>query len=73
MKRQAMMPPYNHEESRSTKMVLPVTMAIIGASVVVMAIMLLTKDKGKISENGSYDVENYDIVDNQPFIYSICE
>jgi hypothetical protein len=73
MKRQAMMPPYSHDKKRDTKMVLPVTMAIIGASVVVMAIMLLSKDKPKTAENGGYDVENYDIVTNQPFIYSICE
>ena len=53
---------------------LPVTFAILGASVVLMAVMLLSgSGRHNRKEKGSYDVENYDVVGNQPFIYGIAE
>jgi hypothetical protein len=73
MKRQSYKPPYIHEHSQSRKIALPLTLAVLGASVMVMAVMLFTAEKPNTSENGSFDVENYDIVGNKPFIYSICE
>jgi hypothetical protein len=73
MKRQIKQPPYSFEQSRTSKVVLPVTLAILGASVVIMAVMLITNENNKSNDDGSYDVENYDIVGNMPFIYSICE
>ena len=66
------MPPYG-QSPKSTKVVLPVTMAVLGASLMVMAVMLLTKEKGKTKDNGTYEIENYDVVGDIPFIYSICE
>ena len=73
MKRQIIPPPYYRNRSRTSKVVLPVTMAILGASVIIMAVMLMTDEQKNNREDGSYDVENYDVVANIPFIYSICE
>jgi hypothetical protein len=74
MKRQMQQPPpYSYGQSKTNKVVLPVTLAILGASAMLMAVMLITSENTSKSENGSYDVENYDIVGNRPFIYSICE
>ena len=73
MKTQIKMPPYETAESKA-RVALPVTMVIVGASLMVMAVMMMTKDKSKRGENGSYEVENYDVVGNNiPLIYSICE
>ncbi len=61
-------------QNKSNNLVLPVAMAVIGASVVLMAVMLLVNDKKSGRDNyGSYDVENYDIVGNMPFIFGAGE
>jgi len=61
-------------QNKSNNLVLPLTMAVIGASVVLMAVMLLVNDKKDGKEKyGSYDVENYDIVGNMPFIFGAGE
>jgi hypothetical protein len=61
-------------QSKSNNLVLPLTMAVIGASVVLMAVMLLVNDKKSGNEKyGSYDVENYDVVGNMPFIFGAGE
>ena len=75
MKNQTIQPPPGYEQEKTTNVVLPVTFAILGASVVLMTMMLLSNDNknNNNKENGSYDVENYDVVGNQPFIYGIAE
>ena len=72
MKNVTMQPPPGYEE-KTANIALPVSFAILGASVVLMAVMLLSGDKTNNKENGNYDVENYDVVGNQPFIYGIAE
>ena len=52
---------------------LPIAMAVVGASVVLMAIMLFMNDKGDGRDAGNYDVENYDVVGNMPFIFGAGE
>ena len=66
-------PPYPSIRDGANKIVLPVTLAIVGASAVLMAVMLLTSEKKSDNDEGNYDVENYDVVGNTPYIYSICE
>ncbi len=73
MKRHINQPPYIFEQSRTHKIVLPMTLAILGASVGLMAVMLITSENKPETQNERSDVENYDIVGNQPFIYGICE
>ena len=61
-------------QNKSNNLVLPMAMAVIGASVVLMAVMLLVNDKKSGNEKyGSYDVENYDVVGNMPFIFGAGE
>ena len=61
-------------QNKSNNLVLPMAMAVIGASVVLMAVMLLVNDKkGGKDHYGSYDVENYDVVGNMPFIFGAGE
>jgi len=52
---------------------LPLAMGVMAASVVLMAIMLLVNDKGDGRDGGNYDVENYDVVGNMPFIFGAGE
>jgi hypothetical protein len=73
MKRQKTVPPYIQAKTKTHRAVLPVTMAIVGASMVVMAVMLFSIDKSNKGDAKDHDVENYDIVGNKPFIFAICE
>jgi len=59
--------------SQPNNIVLPIAMAVIGASVVFMAVMLLVNDKGSVKDAGNYEVENYDVVGNMPFIFGAGE
>jgi len=60
-------------QQKSNANVLPIAMAVIGASVVLMAVMLLINERREAKENGNYDVENYDVVGNIPFIFGAGE
>jgi len=60
-------------QQKSSGNVLPIAMAVIGASVVLMAVMLLVNEKKNPKENGSYEVENYDVVGNMPYIFGAGE
>ena len=64
---------YTNERQKSNANVLPIAMAVIGASVVLMAVMLLVNENKNAKDNGNYEVENYDVVGNIPFIFGAGE
>jgi hypothetical protein len=61
------------DDRQKSNAVLPIAMVVIGASVVLMAVMLLVNEKKNSKENGSYEVENYDVVGNMPYIFGAGE
>ena len=62
------------DRQKSNTNALPIAMAVIGASVVLMAVMLLVNDKKSTKDNnGNYEVENYDVVGNMPYIFGAGE
>ena len=61
----------------SGKMALPITLTLVGLGAISIAFLLAARPDVRTSardyEEEGYDVENFDVVKDKPFIYSICE
>jgi hypothetical protein len=70
-----------YEEAASAgpgKMALPITLTLVGLGAISIAFLLASRPDVRTAatldyEEDGYDVENFDVVKDKPFIYSICE
>ena len=53
--------------------IVPVSLLVAGATCVSVAIGMLVTRKAPMRRIATYEVENYDVVADKPFIYGICE
>lgn len=68
---------YEEASAAPAKMTLPLTLTLVGLGAISLAFLLASRPDVRTSvrdyEEEEYEVENFDVVKDRPFIYSICE
>ena len=55
------------------ELAVPITLALVGISAITVGLIMAGREFRRLVDDEEANVENYDIVTDKPFIYSICE